>query len=351
MQLVCRDRNRLALAGRDRRRRDARHREHLRAMTGDDVDRRRRARGHGASSTSTARSSSPLARARWPRAATSPAAPLEPAPRLFVGAVENPAAPPIEYRVERALMKAARRRALPPAPDLLRARAARGVRGRGRRDRAHRARRADPVDHDPALGPRAALHRREGRGRRGARRESSSASRRPPTSSRRASSSPTSSPTTRSRCPASPACTSSRSARTRASPSSAHDSASSRESKGRSRSHAHDLQSRSSTVIIGHDQPFCVIGERINPTGRKTFAEELRGGDLSTVTVDAVAQVEAGADMLDVNAGIPLVDEAELLAGHAAHGRRGAPTCRSASTPRSSRRSRPAWPSTRARRS
>jgi 5-methyltetrahydrofolate--homocysteine methyltransferase len=73
------------------------------------------------------------------------------------------------------------------------------------------------------------------------------------------------------------------------------------------------LQSRSRTVVIGHDQPFCVIGERINPTGRKTFAEELRGGDLSTVAKDAVGQVHAGADMLDVNAGIPLVDESELL--------------------------------------
>ena len=73
------------------------------------------------------------------------------------------------------------------------------------------------------------------------------------------------------------------------------------------------LQSRSKSVTIGHDQPFCVIGERINPTGRKRFAEELRGGDLSTVEADAVAQVEAGADMLDVNAGIPLVDEPELL--------------------------------------
>ncbi|MEN3284274.1 MAG: 5-methyltetrahydrofolate--homocysteine methyltransferase, partial [Solirubrobacteraceae bacterium] len=75
------------------------------------------------------------------------------------------------------------------------------------------------------------------------------------------------------------------------------------------------LQSRSSTVVIGHDQPFCVIGERINPTGRKSFAEELRGGDLSTDGVDAVAQVQAGADMLDVTAGIPLVDESELLKG------------------------------------
>jgi 5-methyltetrahydrofolate--homocysteine methyltransferase len=73
------------------------------------------------------------------------------------------------------------------------------------------------------------------------------------------------------------------------------------------------LRSRGASVTIGAEQPFCVIGERINPTGRKRFAEELRGGDLSTVTLDAVNQVQAGANMLDVNAGIPLVDEAELL--------------------------------------
>jgi 5-methyltetrahydrofolate--homocysteine methyltransferase len=73
------------------------------------------------------------------------------------------------------------------------------------------------------------------------------------------------------------------------------------------------LRSRSKTVTIGAGQPFCIIGERINPTGRKKLAEDLRGGDLSTVEADAHAQVEAGADMLDVNAGIPLVDEAELL--------------------------------------
>jgi 5-methyltetrahydrofolate--homocysteine methyltransferase len=74
------------------------------------------------------------------------------------------------------------------------------------------------------------------------------------------------------------------------------------------------LQGRSKTVIIGAEQPFCIIGERINPTGRKRFAEELRAGDLSTVTIDTNAQMEAGADVLDINAGIPLVDEAELLA-------------------------------------
>jgi 5-methyltetrahydrofolate--homocysteine methyltransferase len=73
------------------------------------------------------------------------------------------------------------------------------------------------------------------------------------------------------------------------------------------------LRSRSGSVTIGAQQPFCVIGERINPTGRKVFAEELRNGDLSTVTADALAQAQAGANMLDVNAGIPLVDEPELL--------------------------------------
>jgi 5-methyltetrahydrofolate--homocysteine methyltransferase len=73
------------------------------------------------------------------------------------------------------------------------------------------------------------------------------------------------------------------------------------------------LRSRSGSVTIGRNRPFCIIGERINPTGRKKFAEELRAGELSAVTHDAVAQVEAGANMLDVNAGIPLVDEADLL--------------------------------------
>jgi 5-methyltetrahydrofolate--homocysteine methyltransferase len=74
------------------------------------------------------------------------------------------------------------------------------------------------------------------------------------------------------------------------------------------------LRGRSATVTIGADKPFCIIGERINPTGRKKLAEELKGGDFSTVVLDTQSQVEAGADMLDINAGIPLVDEAELLA-------------------------------------
>jgi len=74
------------------------------------------------------------------------------------------------------------------------------------------------------------------------------------------------------------------------------------------------LKSASKTITIGAEQPFCIIGERINPTSRKKFSEELREGNLETVVVDVQAQVEAGADMLDVNAGIPLVDESELLA-------------------------------------
>ena len=62
------------------------------------------------------------------------------------------------------------------------------------------------------------------------------------------------------------------------------------------------------------DQPFCLIGERINPTGRKMFAEQLRAGDLSRIAIDVEQQVAGGATMLDVNMGVPLADEAELLA-------------------------------------
>jgi 5-methyltetrahydrofolate--homocysteine methyltransferase len=67
-------------------------------------------------------------------------------------------------------------------------------------------------------------------------------------------------------------------------------------------------------VVIGPDQPFCLIGERINPTGRKLFGEQLRAGDLSRIAVDVAQQVAGGATMLDVNMGVPLADEAELLA-------------------------------------
>ena len=67
-------------------------------------------------------------------------------------------------------------------------------------------------------------------------------------------------------------------------------------------------------ITIGFDSPFCVIGERINPTGRKLLATEMAAGDFSRLLTDAVAQVEAGATMLDVNAGIPMADEPAVLA-------------------------------------
>jgi 5-methyltetrahydrofolate--homocysteine methyltransferase len=74
------------------------------------------------------------------------------------------------------------------------------------------------------------------------------------------------------------------------------------------------LRSKTREVVIGPDRPFCIIGERINPTGRKAFAAQLREGDLSQVLVDVQEQVTAGAHVLDVNMGVPLTDEAELLA-------------------------------------
>ena len=81
-------------------------------------------------------------------------------------------------------------------------------------------------------------------------------------------------------------------------------------------SERHETRLRSATkeVVIGHDRPFCVIGERINPTGRRIFQEQLREGDLSAIERDVKAQVEGGANVLDVNMGVPLTDEPELLA-------------------------------------
>ncbi len=67
-------------------------------------------------------------------------------------------------------------------------------------------------------------------------------------------------------------------------------------------------------VVIGFERPFVVIGERINPTGRKQLAAEMAAGDFSRVIRDAQAQLAAGAHMLDVNAGIPLADEPAILA-------------------------------------
>jgi 5-methyltetrahydrofolate--homocysteine methyltransferase len=74
------------------------------------------------------------------------------------------------------------------------------------------------------------------------------------------------------------------------------------------------LSSASQEVVIGFEQPFVIIGEKINPTGRPKLAEEMREGNFDTVVADAIAQVEAGAHMLDVNAGIPLADEPAILA-------------------------------------
>ena len=64
------------------------------------------------------------------------------------------------------------------------------------------------------------------------------------------------------------------------------------------------LESKTKTVTIGFDEPFCVIGERINPTGRKLLAAELEAGDFSTVEKDALEQVACGAQVLDINAGV-----------------------------------------------
>jgi 5-methyltetrahydrofolate--homocysteine methyltransferase len=75
-----------------------------------------------------------------------------------------------------------------------------------------------------------------------------------------------------------------------------------------------ELCSKTKTILIGPDQPFTIIGERINPTGRKRLAVEMAAGDYSRVISDALAQVEAGAHALDVNAGIPLADEPAILA-------------------------------------
>lgn len=74
------------------------------------------------------------------------------------------------------------------------------------------------------------------------------------------------------------------------------------------------ISSASKEVVLGFDRPFVIIGERINPTGRKLLAAEMKEGNFSRVEADAVAQVAAGAHVLDVNAGIPLADEPALLA-------------------------------------
>src|SRR6476660_5501866 len=74
------------------------------------------------------------------------------------------------------------------------------------------------------------------------------------------------------------------------------------------------LESRSRTVVISAEGPFTIIGERLNPTGRKAFQAQLQAGDLSQVEIDVAEQVAGGADVLDVNVGDPLADEIELMA-------------------------------------
>jgi 5-methyltetrahydrofolate--homocysteine methyltransferase len=73
------------------------------------------------------------------------------------------------------------------------------------------------------------------------------------------------------------------------------------------------LSSASRETVIGPAEPFCIIGERINPTGRKIFQQQLRGGDLSRIETDVADQLAGGAMVLDVNMGAPLADEAELM--------------------------------------
>jgi 5-methyltetrahydrofolate--homocysteine methyltransferase len=73
------------------------------------------------------------------------------------------------------------------------------------------------------------------------------------------------------------------------------------------------LRSASKELTIGPDHPFCIIGERINPTGRKIFQEQLRRGDLSRIGIDVAQQVAGGAMVLDINMGAPLADEAALM--------------------------------------
>lgn len=74
------------------------------------------------------------------------------------------------------------------------------------------------------------------------------------------------------------------------------------------------LESKTRAVVIGPGHPLVIIGERINPTGRKLLAAEMSVGDYNRVRADAIAQVQAGARVLDVNAGIPMADEPSILA-------------------------------------
>ena len=74
------------------------------------------------------------------------------------------------------------------------------------------------------------------------------------------------------------------------------------------------ISSKTIEIIIDPNQPFVIIGERINPTNRKLLAEEMKAGNLERVEKDAMSQINAGAQILDVNAGVPLADEPKILA-------------------------------------
>ncbi len=154
LQVVCRDKNRIALPGRHRRGGAARRREHLLP------DRRRRDRGRRARGAARLRPRRPAARPRRHRplagAATCPGRRLEPAPPLFVGAVENPAAPPLDHRARARREEDPRRRPLPAAADLLPPRPPRGVRRGARRAGADRARGA-PADDRARAGRTSAV--------------------------------------------------------------------------------------------------------------------------------------------------------------------------------------------------
>ena len=95
------------------------------------------------------------------------------------------------------------------------------------------------------------------------------------------------------------------------------------------------LEGPGGEVLIGDDHPFAIIGERINPTGRATLTEEIVAGDMTTVQADAVAQVAAGARVLDLNAGVPGFDEAAMLSAvvKAVHEVVDVPLCIDSSTP------------------
>jgi 5-methyltetrahydrofolate--homocysteine methyltransferase len=95
------------------------------------------------------------------------------------------------------------------------------------------------------------------------------------------------------------------------------------------------LESRGGVVAIGDEHPFAIIGERINPTGRASLTAEIVAGDMSTVQADALAQVRAGARILDVNAGVPGFDEADMLSAvvRAVHEVVDVPLCIDSSTP------------------